>query len=207
MDGTMTEPGAIDFSAMYKRNGLVGTGDILSQIREIKCTEKKERAMRIVHEEELRGCERMKLRADLFHFLATLKRCRVRLALSTRNSQPALHHFMESTKLPAGTFDPALHRDSLGHVNKPDPAVSKYCLDSWDVALHARLNGNGKEESNGGDVWFIGDSLDDMKSGKGSGCKTCLVRTSFNSSLDESSEHVDLVVDSLSEWITHVRLE
>ena len=36
MDGTLTEPGAIDFSEMYRRTGFVaGTGDLVSMVNAV----------------------------------------------------------------------------------------------------------------------------------------------------------------------------
>jgi phosphoglycolate phosphatase-like HAD superfamily hydrolase len=165
--------------------------------------EDRRKAHEIVHEEEVKGCENMKLREDLHEFISCLRKSRVRLALSTRNSEYALEYFMQSARLPPTTFHPSLHRDSLGKINKPDPAVSRFCIDTWDDSLHNSIN---DENQNGGHVWFLGDSIDDMTSGKGSGCKTCLLKTEFNKGLENNKELVDVAVDSLKEWLDHVEM-
>jgi hypothetical protein len=51
MDGTLTEPGQIDFAAIFRRCGLdPRNGDILSQIKEIPDSKRREEAMEIVIE-------------------------------------------------------------------------------------------------------------------------------------------------------------
>jgi pyridoxal kinase len=198
MDGTLTEAGAIDFVAMYERNGFKrGSGDILEMIANMATEEERAKAMGIVIEEEVKGCDAMVIRSDLYDFIDRLRSTRVRLGLSTRNSAPALEHFMVHAKLPEQTFSPALHRDSLGPVNKPDPEVANHIMREWGIGA----------PTDSQVVWFIGDSIDDVTCGKLAGCKTCLIRTPFNTNIEGRTDVVDLVVDSLSEWADHVGLE
>ena len=52
-----------------------------------------------------------------------------------------------------------------------------------------------------GDVYFVGDSSDDIYCGKGANIKTCLITTSYNK---EKGIPADFVVDTLSEFIHQV---
>lgn len=199
MDGTLTEAGAIDFKAMYERNGFDRSagGNILKTIAELPSEQQRQRAMDIVIEEEVKGCDAMIIREDVHSFIHRLQDSRVRLALSTRNGGQAVDHFMAHANLAEGTFLPAVNRDSLGGINKPDPEVANHIMREWGMS-------GGPTESQV--VWFIGDSIDDVLCGKHANCKTCLIRTPFNVKY-EGREEVDLVVDSLSEWADHVGLK
>lgn len=195
MDGTLTEPGAIDFSKMYSRNGLDrSAGDILSQINAIEDADKRRMAMAVVEEEEELGCDRMALRPGMRSVLLALHRSRVRVALSTRNCMPAFDRFLKLSEVSRSFFHPALTRDCLDGVNKPDPQVARHILSAWDV-----------EEHEAASVWFVGDSEDDMVCGHGAGLRTCLLRTNYNRAFAAARpECVTMEVDSLAEFASRV---
>lgn len=190
MDGTLTSPGAIDFAAMYTRIGLVKKSpqdDILSLVQQLPTDAEKERAMQIIYEEEMRGCEQTALRPGLHALIHSLQRAKVRLALCTRNCEDAYLHFLDKTSFEKTLFSPALWRDALRGLNKPDPALAEHIMEQWDVL---------RPET----TWFVGDSLDDMQCGKRAGCTTVLVSTEHNGALrDEHPEMIDHVVHSLEE--------
>lgn len=197
MDGTLTEPNSIDFKAMYERNGLkrVPGSDILTLVNNLP-DERRQAAMNVILEEEMLGIERMMLRPHLHTTLDTLVLSELRVALSTRNCATALEKFIEHSKIPSSIFHPALHRDSLDGINKPDPAVAKHILDHWKVPT-------GEEHL----VWFVGDSLDDVACGKAAGCSTCLITTDSNHHIvHHNPDLVDLVIDSLDELVHHLKL-
>jgi phosphoglycolate phosphatase-like HAD superfamily hydrolase len=192
MDGTLTEPGAIDFDAMYERIGIQrrqGT-DILTQIRTELHPDQHEEAHRIIVDEEMKGCDKMVVMSDLQTTIKFLQRNRIRGAISTRNCGEALSHFQAKTGIDEGHFAPTLHRESLGGINKPDPRVAEHILSTWGVSDPAK-------------VWFVGDSADDMRCGKGAGCRTCLIAPE---DYDASGfiDFVDVRVSSLSEFISHI---
>jgi HAD superfamily hydrolase (TIGR01549 family) len=191
MDGTLTEHGAIDFAAMYTRNGLKrrhGT-DILTLISELPTEEQRAAAMQVILEEELLGVERMLLRPYLHDLMESLASADIKIAMTTRNCELAVVKFLDKANLPPTTFVPSLHRDSLGGVNKPDVAVARHILEHWGVP---------SEDS--GSVWFVGDSPDDMLCGRGAGCRTCLIRTPTNGPILANTPHlVDASVENLQE--------
>jgi phosphoglycolate phosphatase-like HAD superfamily hydrolase len=54
-------------------------------------------------------------------------------------------------------------------------------------------------------VWFVGDSVDDMLCGHAAGCKTCLVLTDYNKDLlTRDPPVVDLAVNTLTEFADHI---
>lgn len=100
MDGTLTEPGAIDFDAMYERAGLSrANGDIITQIEAIEDLERKRSAYRVIVEEEMLGIERMRIREDAALLMTALRRARIRTAMSTRNCDVAIEKFLEAADL------------------------------------------------------------------------------------------------------------
>lgn len=189
MDGTLTEPGAIDFQAMYDRIGLTKRKsiDILTQIKLDLPEEHHENAHGIIIDEEMKGCEAMVLRSDYEYTVDFFRRRNIRIAISTRNCEAAYDVFHKRTNS-SEHFVPVLHRDSLGGINKPDPRVAHAVLESWDIAA--------PEE-----VWFVGDSMDDMKCGKGAGCRTCLVSEDEGPMRSDYEQYVDFRVKTLSEFI------
>lgn len=197
MDGTLTEPGAIDFKAMYDRIGFVKRKgvDILTQISEDLHEDKHEAAHAIIVDEEMKGCDAMQLQPDLGDLLACLKERRIRSAISTRNCAKAYDRFQEMAGFEhESVFSPVLSRESLNGINKPDPQVANHILETWGAV------------DNPSEVWFVGDSLDDMICGKRAGCRTCLVSPTglANKSVDYA-DFVDICVTSLSEFMDHIR--
>ena len=196
MDGTLTEPGAIDFAAMYTRNGLRRQdGDMLAQIARIEDPARRQAAMDVIIDEEMLGCERMRLRPGLAALLSEIKAARIRVAISTRNCRKAVDHFQQLAGLEqCEHIVPVITRGCLGGINTPDPRVAVHILEQWQL-LPAH-----KET-----VWFVGDSEDDVLCGKGAGLKTCLLRTDYNRKFAEANPGVvDVQVDSLEEFAREV---
>ena len=101
MDGTLTEPGAIDFSEMYRRTGFVaGTGDLVSMVNAVTDTARRQELEDIIVDEEMKGCDRMILRPDLHTFFAALRKHRIRTALATRNCYLAYERFASNAGFP-----------------------------------------------------------------------------------------------------------
>ena len=197
MDGTLTEPGGIDFAAMYTRSGLVKQPgiDILQQIDTELAHDAiaRERALRVIFEEEMKGCANMVLRPDLHEVVAKIRSSHVRMAVSTRNCQEAYARFLDMCGLHEDTFQPALSRESLGKVNKPNPQVALHILEHWQISDPAT-------------VWFVGDSMDDIRCGKGAGCMTCLVgpKGVVSSRQQEYAHMIDAHVESLSGFYRNI---
>ena len=61
-------------------------------------------------------------------------------------------------------------------------------------------------DTKAGNVWFVGDSIDDMVCGKLAGCKTCLILTDDNEKVALQSEYVDISVKTLTDFAKHIGL-
>ena len=203
MDGTLTLPGAINFENMYTRNGLTrGGGDLITQIQAMPDKEQRERAFAVLIDEEMQGCDRMKLSPKVVPLLAALRRNRIRCALSTRNCMAAFHHFEKLAGLTPDTFSPVLTRDCLDGINKPDPRVALHVVETHWGSTQQQQQQQQKDRAS---FWFVGDSEDDVLCGKGAGLSTCLIRTSYNRKFArDRPDVVDLEVDSLEEFALKV---
>ena len=217
MDGTLTECGAIDFTAIRNRIGLIdGPDDIITQIKKLPI-EKQSDALNIVIEEEILGCDRMIIRNDTVTVLDKLKLLRIRTAIATRNCEIAVNHFTTrldieiKNKLPINSnnfpissttttsttstyqssiFSSIVTRDTLDGINKPDSRVATYILNKWGITDPST-------------IWFVGDHNDDILCGKNAGCRTCLI---VDAHTDRSTINCnpDIIVESLSEFLHHI---
>lgn len=98
----------------------------------------------------------------------------------------AYNIFAERANVHPDTFAPVLDRTSLGGVNKPDPQVAHHIMQQWGgVPPH--------------EVWFVGDSIDDIRCGKRAGCFTCLITASEKRHDDEHL--IDHRVTSLKDFV------
>lgn len=206
MDGTLTEPGAINFQAMYDRIGLKRTrdSDLISLVEAIENPKAKWTAYDIIQNEEEVGCARMKLRDDAVEVVSTLSELRIRVAISTRNCQSSVDKFLTVIPSSVGSvFSPVVTRESLNGINKPDPRVAQHIINQW--GYDTTLNSFSELY---GDVWFVGDSMDDMKCGKSAGCKTCLILTDYNVNyMKENPGIIDVEVSNLIEFLSFINIK
>lgn len=205
MDGTLTEPGAIDFPAMFRRLNItresIPEGDLIGYIQNLPSVEERDEAWAMIEEEEMLACDRMVVRPDVLTVVAAIRRAKIRTAVATRNIEKAYERFLQQAGLATcqeqhAVFSPAVFRDSLGGVNKPDPKVAMHIMEDWKIPPRMRSA-----------VWFVGDSIDDISCGRNAGCRTCLVLTDSNRHLQkERPELIDLAVENLIEFVHHLDL-
>ena len=100
----------------------------MTQINNNKDIVQRTEQSRIIVEEEMLACERVVCRPDLTALLNSLHDSRIRVAISTKNCEKAVHRFLEIAEVPTGRFDPLVTRDCLGGLSKPDPKVAQHIL-------------------------------------------------------------------------------
>lgn len=106
LDGTLTEPGAFDYSSDFQQFAEVSddNSDLLSQIASVGPIERQAAEIPL-RKDELRGCGRQTLRTDATEAtsetLQTLKRLKVRTAVVSRNS-PAVVDVLSAWEAAAG---------------------------------------------------------------------------------------------------------
>jgi pyridoxine kinase len=199
MDGTLTEDGALNYQAMYERSGLKrhSEKDLLTLVNELP-EDKKIAAMQVIYEEEMAGINRQVLRKGLYQFIYSLYARKIRLAVCTRNCQQAYIQFLQQSQLLEHHFIPALFRETFQETNiqKPNPELAHYIARAWSVPEEQKSL-----------LWFVGDSLDDMKCGKNAGLTTCLILTDHNQKLQEQYPSlIDHTISDLDELLAILEL-
>ena len=196
LDGTLTKPGAIDFKQLYARLNLeaIPNYDIIERVNSIPDEFERRRLWEIVDDEELKAEARMELQPNVKTAIEVLEKNRVRVSIATRNNMRGVKHFVSKAGFDDFLFSPVVTRACLGTINKPNPEVAKHILREWGI-----------EDSS--QVWFVGDSIDDMKCGKGAGCKTCLLLNERNRQyLETQSDFIDFGAESLSSFVDLLQL-
>lgn len=176
MDGTLTLPGQIDFVAMRSRLGVLEGVDIVPYLRKRHAghPEALAAALAIVVEEELKAFCPPRLQPGLKECIQRLLAAGIRLGIVTRNCGDCVNEFLRHAELPADTFSPVVTRDT-DVPNKPDPAPVHLCCAAWGIdPAH---------------VLVVGDSIDDMLSGRAAGSHTVAIlesRPGLDSGGDET---------------------
>ena len=164
MDGTLTLPGAIDFSAMRSRIGAPIGVDILSHVEAAPTDEERRVRAAAVADEEARGLERVALMPDISSIVAfTAARPSLRVGLITRNNAAAASHTMSLLHAVGARFDNSLSREWSGGPPKPHPAGLLWMTQDWGVSVEETV--------------MVGDSIDDVLCGRAAGATSILIGT------------------------------
>lgn len=215
MDGTLTLPGAIDFVAMRRELTAMhpplpphSAMDLVAYLNGLTDVDEQKALYDVVRRYELAACDAQALRPHLHELLLLLRRhCHIPLALSTRNCQEATDIFLyQRYDLPSDVFDFVQVRNTVAvdgqWVNKPHPSVAEDIMRQWQVLSAPDTSLQNAEVKSQRRVIFVGDSMDDMKCGRGAGCTTVLIRTHENAHYLASADcvaHIDFVVSDLND--------
>jgi HAD superfamily hydrolase (TIGR01549 family) len=162
MDGTLTLPGAIDFSAMRSRIGAPPGVDILTHVDAAPTDDERRLRAAAVADEEARGLERVALMPDISSIVDfTAARPSLRVGLITRNNAAAASHTMSLLQAVGARFDHSLSREWSGGPPKPHPAGLLYMIQDWEVNVEETV--------------MVGDSIDDVLCGKAAGATSVLI--------------------------------
>ncbi|MEM6672763.1 MAG: HAD hydrolase-like protein [Planctomycetota bacterium] len=215
LDGTLTAPGAIDFDRIHERLGMPDEDSIVEWIeRNAASPEERARMFEIVEEEEDRALERMAL-GDGFELLAEAIERRgptLRTAICTRNNVNALVAF--DALLRSRGFPPSRtlfhvqlargHRSRfLGRsiLEKPSHEPVHEIIRDWGLAN--RYEPTVRHEHDRPvheEVIFVGDHIDDCRSGRRAGIRAGLVLHGAAAAPDEATVRaVDAVFADLEE--------
>mmetsp|Transcript_13162 Transcript_13162/g.34441 ORF Transcript_13162/g.34441 Transcript_13162/m.34441 type:complete len:214 (-) Transcript_13162:1157-1798(-) len=141
MDGTLTAPFLIDFTAMRARTGIL-EGDLLAEIEKMETRADRERMTAIVEEEEEKGMARLTIQKGYPEIIEQLRLANKKVALVTRNSQKAMDKFFEETATEPGLFDVVFSRSFP--LVKPNPAILQHIAELWKLSPN--------------DILMVGDS-------------------------------------------------
>lgn len=181
MDGTLTQPNAIDFAMLREKVGARAGEGILEAIDRVKEAESAERAdelMSIVEEEEHRGAAATEFMEGVHAMLDDLEARGVRRAIVTRNNSAVADLVLGKL---GRSFDMVLTREF--QPPKPDPHCVHHISERWGLDTSSML--------------FVGDHSDDMMCGNNAGTSTCLIGEPGHPHFDTAKPHATYTVRSL----------
>ncbi|EGP87995.1 uncharacterized protein MYCGRDRAFT_99943 [Zymoseptoria tritici IPO323] len=191
MDGTLCLPQNHMFSQMRSALSIPKSVDIIEHINSLPQSDQPA-AWKKIKDIESVAMREQEAQPGLVTLLAFLAEEKVKMAICTRNFEDPVRHFLENFvegKVQGGqgkVFDPVVTRDFT--PAKPHPAGIWECARVWDVR-ERKLP-----------MMMVGDSVDDMASGRAAGCVTVLLKSEGKEDL-EVDGRTDLVVGRLDELI------
>jgi hydrogenase expression/formation protein HypE len=180
-DGTLTEPGDLDFDRFRKQIGCPSGTPVLEFL--VGIPEPRRSAVeRELDEFETEAAQRARVNPGAEDLIRFLRRVDIPCAILSRNSRRSVDAALSLLPFPPDTFRLILTRDDRIPL-KPDP-------DSVRTAA-ARL---GLEPS---ELLCVGDFVFDIRAGRGAGAPTVLLTNGRTA--PDWAEEADLVVASLAE--------
>ena len=171
---------------MRARVGAPPGIDVLEFIESQPDEETRARLHGFIEDEEEAGFRRQELMPDAGTVLDTLGALALRLGVITRNCEGVMKRTLALPGLRPGAFSITLSRSFT--PSKPHPAPVLHVADRWGCSV--------------GELVFVGDSLDDVLSGRAAGARTVLVGTPGLHGHDTAAPHADAVVRTLSDVLS-----
>ncbi|KAF2773791.1 HAD-like protein [Teratosphaeria nubilosa] len=197
MDGTLCEPQNYMFGEMRSALGITKDIDILDHVHSLPEPQQTEAF------DKIKGIERTAMakqvpQAGLVTLMEFLDRHGIRKGICTRNFDTPVNHLLEKN-IPShiNPFSPIITRDF--RPPKPSPAGILHIAHAWGLTGSASVPASPPEERRLPLV-MVGDSVDDMASGRDAGALTVLLRSEGKEEL-ERDERTDVVVGRLDELI------
>jgi hydrogenase expression/formation protein HypE len=160
-DGTLTQPGAIDFSAIKKEIGCPECSPILEFIEEMGNEEDRQNALRIVDEFEMVSAELSLPNEDAEETVLLLKSLGIKIGIITRNGSRQVGRALENfDRLTLDHFDVIISRDDTVKP-KPDREGVDLAIKSMDASSLETI--------------LVGDYLFDIQAGNAAGIVTVLL--------------------------------
>jgi hydrogenase expression/formation protein HypE len=182
-DGTLTEPGALDFGALHKAVGCpreIGLLEFLAQLTDPEARAVKEA---ILLEAEVEAAERCRPNEGAAELVAFLRENQVPMAIITRNSRLAVDVAFEHM--------PEIDEDWFGAVLTRDLPVNPKPFPDG-VRLAAELLGVAE-----GKLLMVGDHDFDIEAGRRAGTMTMYLRNTPR--VEDGPPGADFIVESLAE--------
>lgn len=183
MDGTLTQPGSIDFAAMRARVGAPLGVDVLDHIAMHSDPEERARLHSVIEEEEEAGFARQQFMPDASAVLELLTGRGLRLAVVTRNNESIMARTLDLLKPVA--FSVTLSRAFT--PAKPHPAPILHICRIWGCEPR--------------DVVMVGDSTDDILCGRAAGARTVLVGEPGQHGHAAAAPHAEAVARTLTDVV------
>jgi len=189
-DGTLTEPGTLDFPAIRRALGCPAARPILEFIQSLPAQEERDEALRILDSHEFRAAASSQPNRGAEDLLEFLRARGIRIGIVSRNSLPSILRALENfERIAASDFEVILSRD--------DPFAPKPSPDGIRAAAE-------RMRAPVGQLLVVGDFIFDVEAGRSAGAITAYVT---NGRLDsETSRLADCTVADLVELKDMLRL-
>ena len=190
LDGTLTLPGALDFSIIKKKLGCPADLPVLEFIDAIDRPSEKEKALRALDKFETEGARNSLPNPEAEALVRYLRSLNLKIGIITRNSARIVRRTLDNfDTLKPEDFNVVITRDD---PLKPKPSGQGLCHAAEKIGLRPE------------EILFVGDFIFDMLAGKRAGTLTAFLRHS-DSVLPEEGE-CDFIVSSLLELKPVIRL-
>jgi hydrogenase expression/formation protein HypE len=191
-DGTLTQPGAIDFAAIHKAVGCPKGMGLLEFLAAIDDPQKRLRKEAVLVEAEMRAAELCAPNEGAEELLALLRGTGVPMAVITRNRQEAVERALLNLEgIRAEDFACMVSRD-LPLSPKPSPEGVIHVARELGVQL--------------GELLLIGDHAYDIEAGVRAGTLTMYLRNHSTKGDKSAVADADFVVKDLAEAREVIRL-
>ena len=180
-DGTLTEPGALDFDQLREQIGCPAGKPVLEYLSALP-GERRSEVARILDEFELAAARRARVNPGAEALIQRLRDVAVPCAILTRNSRRSISEALSRLPFPRDAFRTILTRDDAVPI-KPDPG-----------AVHIVADRLGVETSQ---LLCVGDFVFDIRAGRAAGAPTVLLTN--GSQPPEWASEADAVVSSIDE--------
>jgi HAD superfamily hydrolase (TIGR01509 family) len=189
-DGTLTEPGSLDFAAIRLAIGCPLSQPILEFIESLPSEKERREALRTLDESERRAAEKSQPNRGAEELLRFIRSRNLKLGIISRNSLQsilcALDNFKETR---ASDFTVILSRDDP-LIPKPSPEGIRAAAERMGVPVENLL--------------VVGDFIFDIRAGRSAGATT--VYLSNRNSDPATRQLADFTIDELGELRQIVRL-
>src|SRR5262245_29527076 len=182
-DGTLTEPGSIDFAAIREAIGCPSRQPILEHIENLPSKALQENCRRILDQFEIRAAQDSRPNAGAEDLVRYLQDRKLKLGIISRNSLGSIRRALENfSSIGASDFDAIVSRDDFA-IPKPSPDAI--------LALSKRFSVPAEE------MLIVGDYIFDIEAGRRAGARTAFLT---NRRLSPPDDHLpDFTIDQLNE--------
>ncbi len=158
-DGTLTEPGDLDFGRLRKEIGCPAGRPVLEFLSALP-PERRQFVEKALDDFEVSAAQRARVNPGAEALIAFLRRCSIPCAILSRNSRKSVEVALSRLPFPADSFRVILTRDDQVPI-KPDPDSVRTAAKRLEVRTSELL--------------CVGDFIFDIQAGRGAGAPTVLL--------------------------------
>lgn len=188
-DGTLTEPGSIDFKLIRQHIGCPPDMLILEYIQSLESESDRRQALSTVDRFEMEAAAESMPNAGAERLLADLKSMGVEIGLISRNSRTAIERSLVNFKITdIESFALVISRDHPV-APKPNPEGILHAADIWGVAVE--------------EILLVGDVIFDIEAAVNAGSLSAFIT---NGEEAAAQEKADFIIHSLEELAPIVKM-